>query len=139
MRITVILVFFLAGCNPYKTLRKQTVDVDGSTIQVLVPKKFNKSEQKKDELGNQVQFYYYGDGAYLFFAKRGEGTMFPIDTTDHIGRVQPNGGLFYKQLTDKNEFSRDVIFKNFWFGYRGAEPGTQEALFDSSMNYVKVK
>jgi hypothetical protein len=139
MRITVILIIFLAACNPYKTLRKQTVNVEGNTIDVLVPRRYNKSEQKKDELGNQVQFFHYGDGAYLFFAKRGAGTMFPIDTSNHIGRVQPNGGLFYKQLTDKNEYSRDVIYNDFWFGYRRAAPGTQEALFDSSMNYVKVK
>jgi hypothetical protein len=120
-------------------MHKKTIDVDGSQYHILLPKHFKSTEFKKDELGNPVRFYYYDDGAYLFFGKRTPGTLFPIDTSLNVGREQLHGGVYFKGLNDKGQFWRDVMVKDYWFGYRNAEAGTQEALFDSSMNYVRMK
>jgi hypothetical protein len=139
MRYLVIVLIFLFACSPYRGMQKRSISVDGSNYSILIPKHYKRSEQKKDELGNMVQFYYYDDGAYLFFAKRAAGTMFPVDTSLNIGKEQLPGGLYYKMVNDKNKLSRDVLVKEFWYGYRNAEAGKQEALFDSAMNYVRVK
>jgi hypothetical protein len=126
------------ACSPYKSLKTRSIEVDGKSLTAKVPAKYSRCEMKKDELGNTVQFYYYGGGSYLFFAKRAEGAVFPIDTTMHVGKQQWNGFRYFKQLSDKNEYSRDVIANDLWFGYRKASPGKQEALFDSTMNSVKI-
>lgn len=138
MRIILVFLVFCMACSPYKSLKTRSIEVDGKALTAKVPAKYSRSEIKKDELGNTVQFYYYAGGSYLFFAKRAEGAVFPIDTTMHVGKQQWNGFRYFKQLSDKNEYSRDVISKDLWFGYRKASPGKQEALFDSTMNSVKV-
>jgi hypothetical protein len=139
MRNLLIILIFLFACSPYRGMQKKSIDVEGSQYHILLPKHYQRSEQKKDELGNMVQFYYYDDGAYLFFAKRAAGSVFPIDTSLNIGKEQLHGGLYYKMIDDKDQLSRDVMVKDYWFGYRHAEAGKQEALFDSAMNYVRVK
>jgi hypothetical protein len=138
MRIILILFVFCMACSPYRSLKTRRIEVEGKTLTAKLPAKYSRSEIKKDELGNTVQFFYYGDGTYLFFAKRADGAMFPIDTTMHVGKLQWNGDRYFKQLSDKNEYSRDVIRQDLWFGYRKASPGKQEALFDSTMNSVRV-
>jgi hypothetical protein len=138
MRIILLLLIFCIACSPYRSLKTRNIEVEGKTLTAKIPSKYSRSEIKKDELGNTVQFYYYGGGSYLFFAKRADNTLFPIDTSMHVGKQQWNGDRYFKQLSDKNEYSRDVIHHDLWFGYRNASPGKQEALFDSTMNSVRM-
>ncbi|MDB5253407.1 MAG: hypothetical protein JWP27_2576 [Flaviaesturariibacter sp.] len=137
-----LLVGFFS-CNPYKALRHDsfTYTVDGSaqTMQLKVPKGGRKRVET-DSAGNRAQVYSYGNGARLYFVKLAPGGSYPsADTTDHIGKAQLHGGLFYKELGADGRYWREVFAHGFRMGYRGATPDQQEARFDSSLNYVRVR
>jgi hypothetical protein len=134
-------VLLLFSCNPYKAMRRDTFTYPAGTGTQTLALKVPKGGRKRvetDSAGNRAQVYSYDNGARLFFVQLAPGGSYPsADTTDHIGKAQLHGGIFYKELGSDGRYWREVFAPGFRMGYRGAAADTQEARMDSSLNYVK--
>jgi hypothetical protein len=133
-------LIFLVACNPYKSLRRQSLSfTQGDTsmqVSVLIPRGASRSTGL-DSGGHTFYNYRYRNGAILFFNSSAQFKSIGPDTSMHVGKEQLNGGLFYKMQTADGDYQRDVLRGRLWFGYRKAEAGKQEARLDSAMNSVR--
>ena len=104
-----LLMILFFSCSPYRGLRKQTFHYinqhQNHSLPVLVPKGYTRSNLEKDSAGNQIQYYFYLNGAQLYFARiTGKKEIQPIDTTTNIPRLHPLGGLIYKGMDERERF-----------------------------------
>ncbi|MBD0294654.1 MAG: hypothetical protein ICV84_05535 [Flavisolibacter sp.] len=137
-----LLMIVLFSCSPYSGLRRQafqyTNDNQHHTIRVVVPKGYSRSHSGVDSVGNQTLFYYFPNGALLYFARlSGNTEIQPFDTTNNIPRQHPIGGVIYKGMNEKGLFWREIRIRSFRFGYRNVS-SEQELAFDSATNFASI-
>ena len=104
-------------------------------MQVVVPKRFDRSVMTTDSAGNQVQYYYYGNGAVLYFAKM-------KDTSTDLQYINYDMNLpkdlpdtkFYKGVNEDNRYWRESRTGNFKAGYYKVH-SENDGIYDSSLNY----
>jgi hypothetical protein len=108
------------------------------SVSTVVPKKFNKSETKIDSLGNQVRYYFYPDGAVLYFASLKDTSMQiqPINYDLNIPKELYHT-VFVKGIDSANRYWRETRFRNYRAGYKNVE-GEDDGNFDSSINYFTL-
>lgn len=137
-RILIFLVIACASCSLFDGMRKNSFSYRGAeTLPLFVPKGYKKMELQTDSAGNKKQVFSYSGGGELYFYY-GDTTKEHIafDTSMNIPKYYPGIVLFYKGQDNRNGlFWRENRYKNFRFGYKNISID-QEALFDSSLNYM---
>src|SRR5215217_775493 len=138
------VLLFCASCSLFSGLRKRnfthTINEKPQTLRILVPKRYANKQTSADSAGSQHRYYTYKNGAQLYVIYTTDTlTQFqPIDTTTHIPKLHPYGGLMYKGLDSAGLFWREIRTDSFRFGYR-LVPHDVEPLFDSAVNYDAMR
>lgn len=135
-----IFLFFILvsfnSCFLFSDFTKRTISYhDTGSMQVVVPKRFHRAEMKTDSAGNQVQYYYYGSGTVLYFAKM-------KDTSTALQYINYDMNLpkdlldtkFYKGVNEDNRYWRESRNGDFKAGYYKVH-SENDGIYDSSLNY----
>lgn len=141
--IALVLVTIICNsCFLISNLRKREISFSENgqsyTIRVAVPKKFVKSETSIDSAGNQLHYYFYPDGAVLYFAmlKDTSTELQPIDYNLNIPR-QLYRAEYFKGIDSSHHYWRETRFGKFKSGYKNVNE-ENEGAFDSSLNYFSL-
>ena len=133
-----LLLLLCSGCALFSDYRKQNFDTGkGAIVRLQVPKKFKSKTVQTDSAGNRRLLFSYPYDVQLYFSTDTSLSAF-IDTAQHIPKLHPQGGRFYKGVLNGPLFWREVYSQGLKFGYRNANR-EEEPLFDSSLNYVRVR
>lgn len=133
-----LLLALCSGCALLGGYRMQKFDTGKKGIvRLRVPKGFKSKHLETDSAGNRRLQYNYPYDVQLYFSTDTSLSGF-IDTLQHIPRPHLWSGRFYKGVLHGPLFWREVYSQGLKFGYRNADR-EQEPLFDSSLNYVRVR
>jgi hypothetical protein len=107
-------------------------------VEVVVPKKYNKSETQTDSAGNQIHYYYYSGGTVLYFAflKDTNTQLQPIDYEMNIPKPLYQT-VYMKGLDSSNHYWRETKFDQYKAGYQHVDED-DDGVFDSSINYFSL-
>lgn len=135
-----MLLLFGTSCTLLRGYKKRefiyTVNNQPQRAVLLVPKGYGKETIITDSAtGNKEQVYTYGGGMLLYFVQAVDTTKLYqfIDTTNHIPKLFPTGGLVYKGMDENGLYWREIRKDNFRAGYRGVSVAL-ETKFDSALN-----
>lgn len=108
------------------------------SIDLVVPKKFVRSESRTDSSGNQERYFHYRDGAVLYFVQMKDTLKEyqPIDYTVNIPK-EIYQTRFFKGFDSTNHYWRETRFGNFKTGYFKVDED-DDGIFDSSLNYFSL-
>lgn len=145
MRIVFVLIAFaiLPSCFLFKDYKRRefsytrTGDSSSSTVAIIVPKGFKRTEKIMDSLGHQGVAYHYKDGAefYIIYDPLGDSYQV-IDTLQHIPKPYLQGGVYYKGIDSTKRWWREAQPPFFRIGYMNVNDD-KEVNFDSAVNYLK--
>jgi hypothetical protein len=104
-----------------------------------VPKEYARMERKTDSSGMEAQFYYYPDGAILYFASLKDSSALYqyIDSEKNLPRQLYNT-TYFKGVNEDGRYWRQTIFGNFKAGYVGVDK-EYDGVFDSAINYFSLR
>jgi hypothetical protein len=138
------IVVVFSSCFLFRDLKKDRFSFEENGVRtsynVVIPKGFKRKETKADATGNIAQFYYYADGAVLYFAKVKDTTMQyqPINYEENIPKELYNTIYFKGIDPDYDHYWRETRFGNYKAGYLRVE-GDEDWKFDSSINYFSLR
>lgn len=137
--ISLLLLPVLAccGCGLLGDFRNQTFDTGKQVVRLKVPRGYHDRDLQTDSAGNLRLVYRYPFGASLYFGTDTVLSAF-IDTAQHIPRPPVTGGRFYKGMLPQWNVWREVYSQGLKYGYRNVHRD-DEALFDSSLNYLRLR
>lgn len=116
-----------------------TADGDPKSMTVIVPRKYDRSEKKVDSAGNEVQYFYYGNGAVLYFARL-QDTSATFQYIDYYMNIPQHlyHTLYYKGVYPDGRYWRETRFGNYKAGYYKVDENS-DGTFDSSLNYFSLR
>ena len=137
--LPILLLFSVSSCFLFRDYRKSGFTYmengEAKTVDLLVPKKYTRSETRKGADGRDEKFFYYPGGPQLYFAR-------VIDTTLQYMRIsygenipkQYLGITYFKGFDSSGYYWRESRVGNFRAGY--VDVGLDnDGLFDSSVNH----
>jgi hypothetical protein len=136
------LITFFNSCFLFKDFKRTrfSFSENGKEIpfEVVVPKKYNKTESQTDSVGNQVQYYYYSDGTALYFALM-KDTSAELQSINYDLNVPKPlyHTVYFKGLDSTNHYWRETRFDKYRAGYKLVDEG-EDGNFDSSINYFSL-
>ena len=137
-----LLTIFCSSCFLFSDMKKANFSFSENgtkhSVNVVVPKKYSKTETRIDSAGNQVHYFLYPDGAELYFAfLRDTATeLQTINYTENIPK-QLYQTVFYKGVDSTNRYWRETRFDNYKAGYRNVNED-DDGTFDSAVNYFSL-
>jgi hypothetical protein len=137
-----VLMICCNSCFLFSDLKKRSFSFSQNGIKhpinVVVPKKYSKTETRIDSSGNQVHYFIYPGGAELYFAFLKDTTteLQTINYDENIPR-QLYQTIFYKGVDSTNHYWRETRFNNYKAGYRNVEE-EDNGTFDSAINYFSL-
>jgi len=137
-----VLMMFCSSCFLFSDLTKTKFSfLENGTkhsINVVVPKKYSKTETRVDSAGGQVYYFLYPGGAELYFAFLKDTTteLQAINYAENIPK-QLYQTVFYKGVDSTNRYWRETRFDNYKAGYRNVNEG-DDGTFDSAVNYFSL-
>jgi hypothetical protein len=146
MKLLVFLLLMVcASCSVFTGFKRKTFTYneknESQAISLRVPAGYDK-EQIIDSGGSKEQWYYYDNGAVLYFAQTVTAKEYqPIDSAVNKPSLHLGGGLLYKGFGQNALYWREYRLDSLRFGYKNV-PYSMEARFDSAVNYAgyrKVK
>ena len=123
--------------RPYR--KSEFSPVTGPSIQILVPRKWEKVVTTPDSAGGMERIYFYANGA-TFYVSNSLKPIHPnetIDTASHISLEHPSGGRMFKGVMPGLLYWREVQKNAYRFGYKNV-PTILEQTFDSAVNFSLV-
>ena len=136
--VGIICIVLLMSCNPFRNFKTRQLESDGKILSLSIPNRYIKEESRIDSLGNKLQVFNYGNGAYLYFATVKDSVDLQlIDKEKNIAKLHSIGGIFYKGIDAKGLFWREVQIDNLRYGYKNVTRDS-EIKFDSAINFVKI-
>ncbi|OLY91531.1 hypothetical protein SAMN05444008_103250 [Cnuella takakiae] len=139
MRIIPFLLLLLcSGCALFGDYRHQYYDAGTlGKVKLRVPRGFSDKEYTTDSMGHRSLVYRYPYNQSLFITTDTTLSAY-IDTAVHNARPHLQGGRFYKGVLPQLQLWREVYSQGLKYGYRNANL-EEEPLFDSSLNFIRVK
>jgi hypothetical protein len=138
------IAILFSSCFLFRDLKKDRFSISRDGIEksytVVVPKGVKRKEKKTDSLGNVAQFYYYADGAVLYFADMKDTTASyqAINYEDNVPKEMYNS-LFFKGIDGSyDHFWRETRFGNYRVGYYKVDTD-EDWKFDSAVNYFTLR
>ncbi|RYY96051.1 MAG: hypothetical protein EOO11_14415 [Chitinophagaceae bacterium] len=128
------------ACSPYRALRPASFTYTGAgglrSVPLKVPRGWKATHDVPTADGAQCRFYRYRDSSvfYVAFLPSG-GDLQPIDRSEHLPKLRPNGDTSYKQQAGDlywREDKKGVLRA----GYLNVPEGKPEMRFDSAVNFV---
>ena len=108
------------------------------SVNAVVPKRYSKLENKVDSTGNQVQYYFYKDGAVLYFAlMKDTSAQLQLINYDLNIPKELYHTVYFKGLDSSDHYWRETRFRNYRAGYKNVDKG-EDGKFDSSINYFSL-
>lgn len=136
--LCLLLLAFCSGCALFGDYRMQNFDTGKyGVVKLRVPKGYSKKKAETDSAGNRSLVFSYPYQEQLYFSTDTSLSYF-IDTAQHIWRPHYPYGRFYKGMLPGAFFWREVYSQGLKYGYRNVVR-EEEPLFDSSLNYVRVR
>jgi hypothetical protein len=131
------LLVICASCGLQRQYKKSEFSpTTGSSIQILVPRKWEKVVTTPDSAGGLEKTFFYANGA-MFYVSNSVKPLNPneiIDTAEHIPLEHPAGGKMFKGVMPGLLYWREVQKDTYRFGYRSV-PAVLEHAFDSAVNF----
>jgi hypothetical protein len=134
-----ILVFSLSSCFLFDPFKRSSIRFrDREEFHLVVPRRYVRTELKTDSAGNQVKYYYYGDGSILYFAElKDTSTEFQaIDYSMNLPK-ELYGSMYFKGVNEKGNYWRESRIGNFKAGYYEVD-SDRDGSFDSSVNNFTI-
>jgi hypothetical protein len=141
--ILLLISIIFNSCFLFSRLKKTNFSFSENgqdqVVNAVVPKKFNKAETEIDSLGNQVRYFFYPDGAVLYFASL-KDTSTQIQAIDYDWNIPKElyHTVYVKGIDSTNRYWRETKFGNYKAGYKNVEGG-DDGNFDSSINYFTLR
>ena len=139
-----IIVVCGSSCFLARNFKKNRISFQengvSTSYKVIIPRGFKRTEKKVDTAGNEAQFYYYADGAVLYFV-RARDTSVQVQTINYDENVPKElyNTIFFKGVDENYEnYWRETRFGNYKAGYLNVEPG-EDWKFDSALNYFALR
>jgi hypothetical protein len=139
-----LVIVIFSSCFLFGKFKKNRISFEENGVsksyQVLIPKGFKTTKKKTDTAGNEAQFYYYADGAVLYFAKARDTTVQyqVINYDENLPRELYNT-IFFKGVDDDYEhYWRETRFGIYKIGYLHVDEG-EDWKFDSAINYFTLR
>lgn len=133
-----LLLVLCSGCALFGDYRSQYFDNgEGGKIKIRVPKGYTQKRYTADSAGHRTLVYRYPYSQYLFFTTDTVLSGY-IDTAVHMPRPHLYGGRSYKGVMPNLQVWREVYSQGLKYGYQNAIL-EEEPLFDSSLNFVRLK
>jgi hypothetical protein len=139
-RLTLVLfIFIILSCSPFR--RSSFLYHENGIVHstgLVVPKKYNKTQQTTDSAGNEQKFFYYSGGRILYFAHLTDSLREYqyINLEENIPRMI-YGSVYMKGIDSSGLYWRENRDFPFRSGYRFVKEG-RDWIFDSSLNYFSV-
>ncbi len=131
------LLVTCASCSLQRQYKRSEFSpATGPSIQVLVPRKWEKVITTPDSAGGMEKIFLYANGATFYISNSLE-PITPneiIDTAVHISLEHPSGGKMYKGVMPGLLYWREVQKNTYRFGYRNVPPHLEHT-FDSAINF----
>lgn len=137
----ILILIGAVSCSPFSRLKKRefvyATPGESESVNIMVPSRFTKRVKQTDTTGNAEEVYHYSNGSFLYFVRVLDTSKKyqQMDSSLHIPRIHPNGGLIYKGMEKNGKYWREIRTSRYRFGYRHV-PAETEILFDSSLNYA---
>ncbi len=131
------LLLPLASCSMHYYKKSEFTSKSGSSIQILVPKKWSKLITTPDGAGGMEKVYFYPNGA-TFYVSNSLKPINPaeiIDSVQHIPLEHPSGARMFKGVMPGLLYWREVQKEAYRFGYKNV-PTELEHRFDSAVNFT---
>ena len=138
-----VLTLLCQSCFLFGQFKKDRVAFTEDGVQknytIIVPKRFNKTENRVDSSGNEEHYYSYPDGTLLYFVRAADTSVpyQPINYGVNLPK-QLYGTLFFKGLDSTDHYWRETRFGPYKLGYYAAKPG-EDWKFDSALNYFTLR
>ena len=134
---SLIIISLLFSCSPFRHSTFSYHDNNGTaqTADIIVPKKYNRTEVKTDSAGNEQKYFYYPGGKVLYFVRLTDSLkeIQPINMEENIPRTL-YGTMYMKGIDNSGRYWRENRNFPFKSGYRYVGEGS-DWMFDSSLNY----
>ena len=136
-----LLLVIFSSCSLFNGFKKRefhyTDNNSPQKITLLIPKGFNDNKKIIDSSGNQQQVFSYDNKTFLYFAFTADTAKEyqPIIKENHLAKMHPAGGFFYKGRDSTGLYWRELRHGNFRAGYKNVSPEIEEK-FDSAVNYA---
>ena len=138
------ILMIVTSCSLFKNFKTIPFHYSANdkryTVPVQVPKGYSREKTTVDSAGNEVQFYYYANGSFIYVAHVTDSAMYqPIDTSRNIPLPHPSGGLIYKGLKSNGLFWREIRLNNgLIYGYKDV-PQQNELEFDRALDFSSLE
>ena len=137
-----LLMTWCSSCFLFRDFKKASFSFSENgtkhSVNIVVPKKYSKTETRTDSAGNQVHYFLYPGGAQLYFAQLKDTTI-ELQTINYADNIPKElyQTIFYKGVDSANHYWRETRFNNYRAGYRNVEEGN-DGTFDSAINYFTL-
>jgi hypothetical protein len=137
-----LLMICFSSCFLFSDLKKTNLSFSENgtkhLVNVVVPRKYSKTEIRTDSAGNQVHYFLYPGGAELYFAFLKDTTT-ELQAINYVENIPKElyQTIFYKGVDSVNHYWRETRFNNYKAGYRNVEEG-DDGTFDSAVNYFSL-
>jgi len=133
-RFFILVILF--SCSPFRHSTFSYHDNGTArTADIIVPKKYTRTEVKTDSSGNEQKYFYYSGGKVLYFVRLTDSLkeIQPINMEENIPRTI-YGTMYVKGIDNSGRYWRENRNFPFRSGYRYVNEGS-DWIFDSSLNY----
>lgn len=136
------LMIFCNSCFLFRDLKRThfSFSLNGisHSVNVVVPKRYLKTETRIDSAGNQVHSFLYPGGAELYFALLSDTTT-QLQTINYDENIPKElyHTIYFKGVDSSNLYWRETRFDDYRAGYKNVEEG-YDGTFDSAINYFSL-
>jgi hypothetical protein len=143
MKLFFLMFFLIASCSVIDDFNRKEFTYEGKErehkLVLHIPRGYKEEKKMLDTAGGKEQFYYYSNGALIYFTNK---VSWPTENDSIIRQMKPvstDGESFVYRGMDKDGlYWKEIRHESFRFGYSYV-PKSNIDRFEKAVNTVRMR